>query len=306
MIFAYAGLAVLVVAAVVAVRGAKRTMPAPRLMPATTDGPSLGRRVLTGASRSADAALQGSERGRALRRALEESEIDLPPGELVAVTAAASMGALLVGLVLAGPIGVALAIVPPVAVFALVRRRREARRKAFAEQLPDVLQLLSGNLRVGYGLLQAIETATREAEAPASEELRRATGEVRLGRDLVDALDGIAERLGNEDFSWVVQAIAINRDVGGDLAEVLDAVAGTIRDRAHLARHVSALSAEGRLSAYVLFLLPIAVGGFMFMSNRDYIAVLYTTGTGLALCGLSAALMTVGALWLRRLVRLVF
>jgi tight adherence protein B len=187
-----------------------------------------------------------------------------------------------------------------------LRKRRDRRRARFSEQLPDVLQLLAGNLRVGYGLLQSVDTAAKEAEAPASDELRRAIAEMRLGRDSIESLAAIGERLANEDFGWVVQAISINREVGGDLAEVLDSVAETVRARAHLARHVSALAAEGRMSAKVLLAMPIAIGAFTWLTNRSYVSLLFSSGLGLALVGVGVVLMVTGSLWLRRLIRPVY
>lgn len=139
-----------------------------------------------------------------------------------------------------------------------------------------------------------------------ADELRRLTTEVRLGRDVNDALDAMAERLANEDFEWVTQAIRINREIGGDLSEVLDRVAETIRARNHVRRQVAALSAEGRMSAFVLFLLPIGLAGIMTITNRAYIGLLFSRSIGFVMIGIAVALLTAGGLWLKALVRPVY
>ena len=147
---------------------------------------------------------------------------------------------------------------------------------------------------------------TREAESPTAEEFKRLTIETRLGRDFVEALQSLADRVGSEDFRWVVQAIQIQREVGGDLSAILDSVAGTVRDRTRIRRQVSALSAEGRMSAWVLMILPFGLGGMMAVTNREYLSPLFSTGTGIRLLAVGALLLTVGGLWLRRIVKPIF
>jgi tight adherence protein B len=130
--------------------------------------------------------------------------------------------------------------------------------------------------------------------------------ETRLGRDVADAIESMAERVDSEDFNWVVQAIAIHRQVGGDLAQVLDNVYATIRDRNRIRRQISALSAEGRLSAIILFVLPFGMLGVISVLNPDYLAELTSSSLGLTLLIGAGALLAVGGLWLKRIVRLVF
>jgi len=119
----------------------------------------------------------------------------------------------------------------------------------------------------------------------------------------MDALDAMAARVDNEDFGWVAQAIQIHREVGGDLGEVLDRVGQTIRARGQLQRQVAALSAEGRISALVIGVLPFVIAGGMSMLNPGYLEPLYSTTAGFVLLAISALMMTTGALWLRKLVR---
>jgi Flp pilus assembly protein TadB len=184
------------------------------------------------------------------------------------------------------------------------RRPWGRRRAAFAQQLPDVLQLLASSLQSGFSLPQALDAAVREGSQPAAAEFSRALGETRIGADLTDALDGVAARMDSQDMRWTVMAIRIQRSVGGNLAEVLRNTIATMRERAYLRRHVKALSAEGRLSAYILVALPILLGGWLFYSSRSYMQLLYTTTFGLMMLTGAIALLIVGAFWMRALIKI--
>jgi tight adherence protein B len=156
--------------------------------------------------------------------------------------------------------------------------KADRRQAKFAEQLADTLQLLSGSLRAGYSLMQAIDAVAREADAPTSDEFGRIVVETRLGRTPTTRSTRWPNGCASRTSRWVMQAIQIHREVGGDLAEVLDTVGDTIRERDQIRRQVKALSAEGRLSGYVLLALPFAIGGIIFVTNRPYIAELTSGG----------------------------
>ena len=141
-----------------------------------------------------------------------------------------------------------------------MRRTKAKRQAAFADQLPDVLQLVTTALRSGYGLTQALDSVAEEAEEPARSEFAHVLVEARLGRDLSEAMRALAQRMESEDLEWVVAAIDINRDTGGNLSEILNTVSATIRERQRMARQVRTLTAEGRLSARILTVLPLADG----------------------------------------------
>ena len=244
---------------------------------------------------------------RSMHTALEAAGVDLRAGELLLGMAGAGVVALALGWVLVAPVmGVGLAVVvlvgARVGLDVLARRRRTR----FADQLAETLQILSGSLRAGHGLAHSIESVAREAESPSAEEFRRLTVETRLGRDFVECLEALATRMGSEDFRWVAQAIEIQRDVGGDLAGILDTVAGTIRDRVRIRRQVSALSAEGRLSAIVLMALPFGLAAVMSVTNPGFLSPLYQSATGYRLLGAGALLLVAGGLWLRKIVKPIF
>lgn len=243
----------------------------------------------------------------ALGAALDAAGVDLRAGEVLVLLGAGAVVALAAGWALVGPLvglvlGTLVVVAGRITLDVLGRRRR----RQFADQLPETLQILAGSLRAGHGLAQGLDTVSREAESPTADEFRRLTIETRLGRDLVDAMSAVTERVRSEDFRWVVQAIDIQREVGGDLAEVLDNVGGTIRDRTRIRRQVSALSAEGRLSAVVLMVLPFGLAAVMSVTNRSYLGPLYQSNTGHVLLAVAAVLLAAGGVWLRRIVKPIF
>jgi tight adherence protein B len=252
-----------------------------------------------------DRAVQARGNQGRLEATLEQAAIDLRPDEwillrIVAIAGCAAVAALLlpwaVGLILGAVVGW---LLPE-----MYRRQRAARRaRRFADLLPVALQLVVGALRSGFSLPQAVDALVREGPDPVAGEFSRAVAEVRLGGELEDALERVAARNDSRDLSWLVMAIRIQREVGGNLSEVMETAVATMRERAQVARHVSALSAEGRLSAYVLIALPIAVAVFMFVSRGEYLRPLYTQFLGLCLLGTAAALMAIGAFWLSRLIK---
>ena len=180
------------------------------------------------------------------------------------------------------------------------------RRGAFADQLPDLLQLLASSLQSGFSLLQALDTAARETAQPAAGEFARALAEARLGADLEDALETIADRMGSDDLRWTVMAIRIQRGIGGNLAEVLSTTVSTIRERGYLRRQVHALTSEGRLSAYILVALPVVIGAYLFLTDPTYMRPLYTTGLGQLLLAGAFTLMVLGTLIMRRMIKVEY
>jgi tight adherence protein B len=256
---------------------------------------------------SMDRTLERRGRRRTIAALLESAGIALRPGEyLVVVLCAMIVVGVLMAILTNLIVGLLMMVATGLAARTYVRSRVERRRKAFGEQIADTLQLLAGSLRAGYGLMQAIDTVVREAPNPTAEEYRRLLIETRLGRDLDVALEELADRIQLEDFTWVVQAFAIHREVGGDLAAVLDSINETVRERDGIRRQIKVLSAEGKLSMWILLALPIVTAAALSVTQPDYLAVLTGHSVGIFLVGAALALMAVGALWIRRIVRLVF
>jgi tight adherence protein B len=191
-------------------------------------------------------------------------------------------------------------LIPP----AILRFLASQRKRKFQTQLPDMLQLMAGSLRAGYSLLQGVEAVAQEVDEPMGGELRRVLAEARLGRVLEDALDEMAGRLDSRDFAWAVMAIRIQREVGGNLAELLSTVAETMIARERLRREVRALTAEGRISAIVLALLPIGLGVVMYSINREYMNVLLHDGFGQVLLIGAGLLAGVGFYWMKKTIEI--
>jgi len=184
-----------------------------------------------------------------------------------------------------------------------LRWRHGRRLNAFNAQLAQTLGLMAGGLQAGLSLPQAVDSVVREGHEPMAGELRRALVEQRLGVDITDALEGVGVRMKSEDFAWIVMAIRIQREVGGNLAEILHTVADTLREREYLRRQVKALSAEGRLSGYILSGLPILVGLYMSFANPEYASLLYTTVPGFIILGIAAFLLVLGSFAMAKLAK---
>ena len=181
-----------------------------------------------------------------------------------------------------------------------LKRKKKKRLKAFGMGLADTLQLMSGSLSAGLSLSQSVDTIVREGAEPIASEFRRVVIESRLGVTIEDALDGVVERMQSRDFGWVVMAIRIQREVGGNLAELLLTVAATLREREYLRRHVRALSAEGRLSCYVLGGLPPGFLAYLTLSKPDYVKPMFSTPIGWMMLVGMVVLLGVGILWMSK------
>ncbi|HEX9854704.1 MAG TPA: VWA domain-containing protein [Acidimicrobiia bacterium] len=238
---------------------------------------------------------------------IEQAGLNLRIGEFALLVVAAGLVSYLLGDLWAGVFGgVFVTVVGVTAMFGLLSVAAGRRAKAFAAQLPDALQLMAGGLRAGFGLLQAIEGVARENLEPSSTEFNRVRLEVQLGRDLEDALDAMAKRVRSEDLAWASEAITIHREIGGDLAQLLEQVAATIRERETIRRQIEVLSAEGRISAIVLVVLPIFVAVVTAAIAPTYLAELTDSSIGKILIAGGVGLMLIGIAWMRRIIRLVY
>lgn len=260
---------------------------------------SLGQRMTS----AADRAIASHDEERGLDRTLDAAGINVKPGEFAVMAIALVAGTALVGSILTTRfLALALTLLVALSVMAYLNIKVSRRRKAFANQLHSTISILVGSMRAGRGLPQAIELVAEEAASPTSDEFRRVTIESRVGRDQIASLEAVADRMENEDLRWMAQAIQINRELGGDLTELLDNLAGVIRDRTRVKLQVRSLSAEGRMSAWVVGLLPVAMFIFMQIVNPDYISLLYTTFIGQLMFGGGLILMALGAVWMKNLV----
>ena len=242
----------------------------------------------------------------ALGLRLEAAGLALKPAEWLLIHAGVALGLGILSLLLGGGnllymlLGLVLGVAMPWLFLSFKRKRRVT---AFNNQLADTLQLMAGSLSAGLSLAQSVDTVVREGNDPMAGEFRRALVETRLGIEIEDALTGVAERMQSVDFEWVVMAIRIQREVGGNLSELLKKVAETIREREYLERQVKTLSAEGRLSVWILGGLPPGFMLYLFMANPTYLHPMYTTPLGWAMLTVMSVLLTAGIFWMKKVVK---
>jgi len=203
---------------------------------------------------------------------------------------------LLIGLL----VGLVLGAVVPWVYLSMKKKRRIA---AFQAQLADTLQLMAGSLSAGLSLAQSVDTVVREGSDPMASEFRRALVETRLGVQIEDALAGVGERMESVDFEWVVMAIRIQREVGGNLSELLNKVADTIREREYLKRQVQTLSAEGRLSVWILGGLPPVFLAYLVLFNPTYVAPMWSNPMGWVMLIVMGVLLSGGIFWMKKVVK---
>jgi tight adherence protein B len=244
------------------------------------------------------------------QRLLERADLPLRVGEwavlrAMAVLVGAACGIFLmhggsistfVGACLGGMLGVFL----PVFFLKFAASRRA---KKFEAQLPDVLTLVASSLTTGFSLLQALDGVARDADDPSGKEFSRALAETRIGADLTDSLAHLADRMDSKNMRWTGMAIDIQRQVGGNLAETLRNTAATLRDRQSLSRHVKALAAEGKLSAYILIAMPIGLFFYMLVANKPYVELLWTTMIGLVMTVAGLISMGFGVFWMSKVIK---
>lgn len=241
-----------------------------------------------------------------IQRELDRAGWQIRTSEYIALRILGLIGGLallwaLSGAIIGAVVGAVVGFYVPTVLLLSAKQRRFNR---FMEQLPQTLQLLSGTLRAGYGVQQALDTIVKETTPPISEEFQRVLTESRLGLPLEDSLNEMAERVDSDDFRWIVVAIVIQRQVGGNLAELLETVSETLRSREQTRRQIQTLSAEGRLSAIVLVALPALLLVYMLVVNPAYITPLVTNPIGLIMSGGALLLMLVGVLWMRRMIKI--
>ncbi|MCG9479700.1 MAG: type II secretion system F family protein [Actinomycetia bacterium] len=190
--------------------------------------------------------------------------------------------------------------------FLILNYKSEKRLQKFNQQLPDTLQLISGSLKAGYSFNQSLSMVVDETAPPISSEFKKVLSEIRMGLPEKEALGNMLSRIGTEHLKWVVMAVNIQREVGGNLVEVLETISKTIRERDAVLRQIKALTAEGKLSAIILIALPILVGAFITITNREYISLLITNPLGLVMIGVSVLLMIIGTVWIVKVIKVEY
>jgi tight adherence protein B len=236
---------------------------------------------------------------------LERARLPLRPGEFVLAAAGggAGLGALMFFVTGQALLGLISAVAGPFLAWNFVKFKVARRRKAFEAQLPEALSLIASSLQAGHTALRSVQSMVEESEPPLSEEFERVVAETALGDPLVDALERMAQRLDVEDLAWVVQAIRIQQTVGGKLADLLFTLAEFMRGREEIRREVKVLTAEGRMSAWVLGFMPVGLFFFIKTTSPDYIAPMFHGGGLIALIGAGVS-VAIGIGMIMRMVKI--
>lgn len=186
--------------------------------------------------------------------------------------------------------------------FLLMNIKTGKRIKLFNRQLGDALILIANSLRTGYSFMQALDMVAKEMKPPISSEFARTVKEMNLGTTTESALGNMAKRINSEDLDLVLTAVLIQRQVGGNLSEVLDNIARTIRERVRIRGEIKTLTAQGRLSGFVVGLLPVIMGCIIYVLNPEYVKVLFTHPIGRLMLGAAAVSQVIGIILIRRIV----
>lgn len=241
--------------------------------------------------------------GAKLRTMLLRADVPMSAGELTALLLALSAVAFALGAWRAGPlVGLVTALLPTVFTVLYLKQRQQKRRNAFTTQLPDVLTLLVGSLRAGYGLSQAIELVAREVPAPASKEFQRVIRAMSLGLPMQKALEGMAERVESDDLDLVVTAISVQYEMGGNLSSVLENISDTIRQRVRVLREVMVLTAQQRMTGNILAGMPILLAIAFSIIRPGYFDPFFAPGWPRLLPLAAGVMMAIGFMIIRKIV----
>jgi tight adherence protein B len=240
---------------------------------------------------SLNRALEGRKVSENLSTQLARADVKMTVGEFLALQLIAALGIGAAGYLLSGTIvlGILAAVLGWFAPRWFVSYRQGQRLRAFNDQLGDALNLMVNGLRSGYSVLQAMEAVSREMGPPIATEFSRIVQEVQIGLPLDQAMANMLRRIKSDDLDLVVTAINVQREVGGNLAEILDVISFTIRERVRIKGEVRTLTAQGRYSGYVISLLPIGLALVLFCVNKPYVSRLFTSGWcgwAMVVCGL--------------------
>jgi len=236
-------------------------------------------------------ALEGRKVSENLSTQLARADLKLTVGEFLVLQVIAALGIGAIGYLLSGTIvlGILAAVLGWFAPRWFVSYRQGKRLNAFNDQLGDALNLMVNGLRSGYSVMQAMEAVSREMPPPIAAEFSRIVQEVQIGLPLDQAMANMLRRIKSDDLDLVVTAINVQREVGGNLAEILDVISFTIRERVRIKGEIRTLTAQGRYSGYVISLLPIGLALVLFCVNKPYVSRLFTSGWcgwAMVVCGL--------------------
>lgn len=238
-----------------------------------------------------------------LDNALRKADIQIPVQEYITRWVAITVCFAIAGYLLAGWSGSFICVASSFAGTAFyLRFRCEYRLRRFNDGLQDMLIIISNSMRAGHSFAQSLHIVCEDLHGPIQMEMQRVEQETQVGLSMEEALLRASERIGSEDFDLIVTAIGIQRQVGGNLSDVLDKIANTIRDRVRLEREVKTLTAQGRISAFIFMLMPVSIGCILYLVNPSYMSVMITSLPGLLLLCVAFIGQVVGYLFIRKII----
>jgi len=265
---------------------------------ATSSGPQSRSSV----TRSVEGLIGRGKFAAKIAAKLEQANITATPAEYVSIAVAILLGAALVGTIIHGLLGMlVLGLIGLVGPWWYLSMRYKRRKRSFEGQLADMAQMLANSMRAGFSILQSMEMVAAEGPSPAKEEFQRVVTEVELGLPIDIALDHLLERMPSEDLNLMVVAINVQRQVGGNLAEILSVISETVRARVRFQRDLRTMTAQARYSSYVITALPIGVGVVINFMDSSYESFLYTSLLGHLMLGAAVVMIGMGFFFLNKL-----
>ena len=254
-----------------------------------------------------DKAIAGRGFADKIATQLARADIKLTPGEYVILNITSILGIFLIGYLLFHRsllMGIAAGVAGFYAPSIYVKIQQQRRLNAFNSQLGDAINLLANSLRSGYSMLQSMETVAKELPAPISIEFSRVVREVGLGLSNEQAMNNMLRRIQSDDLDLMITAINVQHEVGGNLAEILEVIGHTIRERVRIKGEIRVLTAQGMISGYIISFLPIALGLILYLMNPDYIAAMFEEVCGWIMIGVAVTGIITGFIAIQKIVRI--
>ncbi len=254
-----------------------------------------------------DKAIAGRGFADKIATQLARADIKLTPGEYVILNITSILGFFLIGYLLFHRsllMGIAAGVAGFYAPSIYVKIQQQRRLNAFNSQLGDAINLLANSLRSGYSMLQSMETVAKELPAPISIEFSRVVREVGLGLSNEQAMNNMLRRIQSDDLDLMITAINVQHEVGGNLAEILEVIGHTIRERVRIKGEIRVLTAQGMISGYIISFLPIALGLILYLMNPDYIAAMFEEVCGWIMIGVAVTGIITGFIAIQKIVRI--
>jgi tight adherence protein B len=256
----------------------------------------------TAVSQAVDKIVERGRLAQPIATKLERADLKWTPGEFLMLCLGVFFVACLLGLLVMGTLGLlVLGAVGAVGPWIFLAKRISKRRQRFLGQLADMAQMMGNSMRAGFSIVQSMELVANEGPAPASQEFERVIAEVKLGLPLDRALEHLQARMPSEELQLAVIAINVQRQVGGNLAEILMVIAKTVRERIRFHRDLRALTAQARYSSYIITGLPIAVAVVINIIDRPYESYLYVNPAGHLMIAASVIMLSMGFFFLSRI-----